>query len=298
MSGLAVLVKAVAVLTGLAVLASFCGRWHPVGDALAVFRIENTVVCALAVIWTGWPRMIRWSIATLCLGLLMTHVSKSLQWDTVDSDFTLYQQNLLFSRTDSGAGVFAVMRHRQPDFATFQEVSALNRPILDTLRPDYPAQHLCPLGKDLGEAVLSRHPKIKGSGFCSTRDGLAGMQVQTPLGPIWVVSVHLNWPWPKGQARQVAQLLPHLQDLSGPIVIAGDFNAVAWSQTLHELQNASGTKRIGPYLASFHLPRIGLPIGIDHVLTSSGAEQSVVRLGKSGSDHHGLWAHFSRSKND
>ncbi len=297
-SALTVLVKAVAILAGLAVLVGFAGKWHPIGDSLAVFRVEFTVTCALATIWSDGSRLIRWGITVLCLGLFTTHVVKSVQWGTSDFDFTLYQQNLLFNRSDDGAGVLEVVRQRLPDFVTFQEVSVTNRPILDALRPDYPSQHLCPLGDALGEAVLSRHPKIEGSGFCSARDGLAGMQVETPFGPVWVVSVHLSWPWPKGQADHVKQVLPYLKTLDGPIVMAGDFNAVAWSYTLRQVQSASGTKRVGPYRASFHLPVIGLPIGIDHVLTTPGYAQTVSRLDKNGSDHHGLWAELSRPSHD
>ncbi len=297
-SGLTVLVKAVAILAGLAVLGGFAGKWYPVGDSLAVFRVEFTVICALAIIWSTWPKLIRWGVTVLCLGILAVHVFNAMPSGQSGGDLTLYQQNLLFNRGDKGAGAIDVVRQRLPDFVTFQEVSVTNRPILDALRPDYPSQHLCPLGDDLGEAVLSSHPKIAGSEFCSTRDGLAGMQVQTPFGPIWVVSVHLSWPWPKGQAHQVTQILPHLERLDGQIVIAGDFNAVAWSHTLSQMQTVSGTKRIGPYMVSFYLPMVGLPIGIDHVLTSLDTSNTVTRLDISGSDHHGLWASFSRSIHD
>jgi endonuclease/exonuclease/phosphatase (EEP) superfamily protein YafD len=174
-----------------------------------------------------------------------------------------------------------------PDFIVFQEVSDSNRPILDQLRDAYPFQIDCPLDSNLGEAVLSRHPSVAGTGFCSGRDGLAAMQVRTPNGLVWAASVHLSWPWPKGQAAQVDQILPDVARLSGPAVMAGDFNAAAWSHTVSRMGAASGTQRRGPYRASFHLPALGWPVGLDHVLASSDFSTAVRRMPKAGSDHHG-----------
>ncbi len=296
--GFMVLVKAVAVLSAILVLLGFGGRIHPIGDSCAVFRVELTILCALTVIWTNWPRAVRWPLVGMCLAVLTVHVVRGVQTGGSGEDFTLYQQNLLFDRTDGGAGAIETLGRLQPDFITFQEVSDINRPILDLLLPDYPSQQFCPLGDFLGEAVLSRFPAVPDSGFCSARDGLAGLQLETPHGPVWLVSVHLNWPWPKGQAAQIAQLIPDLKRLQGHVVLAGDFNSVAWSHAVSQIADASGTQRIGPYQGSFHLPKVALPIGIDHVLTSPAYAQTVWSLGKNGSDHNGLWAKLTRSKHD
>lgn len=288
-----VLVKAVAILIGGGLMAGYLGALHPAGDSFAVFRLELALLFALAVIWTAWPRLLRWPLASLAMGIVPFHVVKGAGPDVAsDYDVTLYQQNMLFNRADGGAGLLDNIARVQPDIITLQEVSQRNRAVLDELRADYPFQHLCPVGPLLGEAVLSRFPVMSGSAFCSNRDGLAGVQFVTPQGPVWVVSVHLNWPWPMGQAQQVDALLPDLQRLDGAAILAGDFNAVAWSLTLARMSQASGAKRVGPWFKSFDLP-LGLPIGIDHVLSTGPNAQHAFTIAKNGSDHHGVVARLS-----
>lgn len=286
------IVKAIAWMAGLALAVGVGGAVHPMGDSWAVFRVEIAVVFALSVIWTDWSKQIRWGLAGLVFGLLGWHVLQSRAAALVQSDLTLFQQNLLFDRADGGAPILAMIQKTAPDFIVFQEVSDRNRPILKQLRGDYPFQQDCPLASNLGEAVLSRHPMVAGTGFCSRRDGLAAMQVRTPDGPVWIGSVHLSWPWPKGQAAQVDQILPDMARLTGPAVLAGDFNAVAWSHTVARIGAATGTTRRGPFRATFHLPVFGLPVGLDHVLTSPDFSAMVQRTPKAGGDHHGSLTHL------
>ncbi|MFZ7093386.1 endonuclease/exonuclease/phosphatase family protein [Primorskyibacter sp. 2E233] len=282
--------KLVSVVLGALILAGFGGALHPAGDALAVFRVPFLLLFALAVIWSMWPRKLRWPLAGLAMLGLLPHV----WWPTTMGEgLTLYQQNLLWNRTEYDAWLAAV-RAARPDFLTLQEVSEKNLALLDALRPLYPYQHHCPFGPELGEAVLSRHPLIEGSTRCSGRDGFAAAQVDLGGAPIWLVSLHLTWPWPYDQAQQVASLLPELRALEGPVILGGDFNSVAWSHTLARVAEATRTKRVGRYVKTFSLPGIGLPIEIDHVLAPQGKGQRLRPLPKLGSDHHGLWAVIKR----
>ncbi|CUH80052.1 endonuclease/exonuclease/phosphatase family protein [Tropicibacter naphthalenivorans] len=271
-----------AVVLGALVAASYGGAWHPVGDSLAVFRREFVIGFALALIWTGWPAWVRWPLAGLAVAWLGAFVWASRP-DTPGAGYVLYQQNLLHNRADSAEWLSRV-RVEEPDFLTLQEVSPANLAMLSGLERYVNAVH-CPLGR-MGEMVMTRHPVVAGSGFCSKRDGIAAVQVDLPEGPVWVVSLHLSWPWPHGQAAQVDQILPALRRISGPVILAGDFNSVAWSHTVARVGAATDARRIGPVLGTFDLPLI--KIGIDHVLTSgSGTVQVMPKLG---SDHHGLRA--------
>ena len=291
-------VRFVAGILGVLLLASYLGALHPVGDSLAVIRVPLALLTALAVIWTVWPPVLRWPVALGLLGLVAWHLLARVPTGAAsDHDFTLYQQNLLFDRKDAGAFLEAIAK-RAPDFVTLQEVSDANLSILVALAKSHPHQHHCPLNPWVGEAVLSRHPKVPGSEFCSDPDGLAGMQVETPFGPIWLVSVHLRWPWPHGQAAQVDGVLPFLDALEGHVILAGDFNAVAWSHTLRRMARASGTERIGPHLHSFARLPVPVHIGIDHVLTTPTYAQEVRRTPLLGSDHYGLFARLTRPRHD
>lgn len=272
-----------AVLSGLALVAGWFGAVHPLGDSLAVFRRELMIVFALSVIWTGWPRGLRWGLAGLALAWLGGFVWASRPQAMVGEGVKLYQQNMLFSRQASAEWIAAVQA-ANPDVLTLQEVGAANLARIAPLMAAYPYQQHCPL-EPLGEMVLSRHPMIRG--FCSSRDGFAAMQIDLPEGPVWVVSLHLSWPWPHRQAEQVAQILPDLAPVKGRVILAGDFNAVAWSHTVAQISGAIEARRVGRLMNSFDLPG-GLPIGIDHVLSTG--EGWAQRQPKLGSDHHGVLA--------
>lgn len=280
------LLKIVAVLTALALLAGFGGAWHPVGDSLAVFRVPLLVVFALAAIWTGWPRALRWPLVACALIGLAHQAIRAMPGPGGDHDLVLYQQNLLTDRADDTDWLDSVARIG-PDLLTLQEVGRRNMALLTALKAEYPTQHHCPEGAYIGEAVLSRFPEVPGSGICSARDGVAALQVQTPSGPLWVVSLHVSWPWPYPQMAQLDQVLPEIDALDGPMVIAGDFNMVAWGHALRRVESATGTKRFGRYTHTFNLPG-GLPVGIDHMLATPGLGRQVKVLPGYGSDHRGL----------
>jgi endonuclease/exonuclease/phosphatase (EEP) superfamily protein YafD len=289
------ILRSLSILSGLVLLASFLGGLHPAGDSLAVFRVPLLVATALLLIWTDWPKWVRWPLAGGLIAVLGWHVAMRLDRDTPEQDVTLYQQNLLFDRSETEA-FRSQLTALSPDFITLQEVSKANLPFYESLWEAYPAHHHCPVTIWLGEAVLSRHPMVPGTAFCSEPDGLAGMQVETPRGRVWLVSVHLRWPYPHTQAQQVDGLLPYLERLEGPVIMAGDFNAVAWSHTLRRMGRASGTKRVGRHIHSFARLPAPIHLGIDHVLTTpppEGAQQSVSRMPLLGSDHHGIFARLA-----
>lgn len=272
---------------------SYLGALHPVGDSLAVFRVALLVGAALAVIWTGWGAWLRWPIAAICSGLIVWHLVQ--RGDFRDplpggGDVTLYQQNL-WGFSPSPPEFYDHLQAMNPDIITLQELSRQHRPLFNALAEDYEASLFCPVTW-IGEAIISRFPKVPGSDRCSAPDGFAAMQVVTPKGPVWTVSVHLHWPWPRNQAEQVTQLLPYLAELEGPVIMAGDFNAVAWSYTLRRMADAAGVRRVGAHLHSFGEMPVPMHLGIDHVLVTQG-EGRLQQMPRFASDHFGLWAEVS-----
>ncbi|MCT4609773.1 MAG: endonuclease/exonuclease/phosphatase family protein [Pelagimonas sp.] len=281
-------------VTFLALVAgSFLGGVHPAGDSLAVFRRELLVLATLAVIWSAWPRGLRWPIAGLGLMALAWHAAQLLPVANRQAvpDFTLYQQNLWVNGQDYDQ-LLDQIAQTNPDMITLQEVSQGNEGVLEQLRTQYPSQLLC-RKIHIGEAVLSRFPKVPGREFCSERDGLAGMLLETPQGPVWLVSYHVSWPWPFGQAEQLAQLLPHLETLQEPVILAGDFNAVAWSHAMSQVEKATGSLRLGPQQHSYYLKN-RWPLAIDHVLAPKGYGGRTIRMPNFLQDHHGILAQLWR----
>lgn len=278
---------------GLAVLllaAGYLGFLHPLGDSLSVGRgIAAGAVLVLAV-FASFAGLRMAAFVSMLLALLTgAQVTLAYTWPGVPGSYSLYQKNVLFRNADLPA-LEADIRAADPMIVTLQEVLPKNQPFLDGLKDAFPHQLFCPGGVVGGEAILTRLTPVEGTAFCGP--GLAAMQVVG--GPadkqdrFWVVSVHLHWPWPYGQADQVALLLPILDQLQGPAVMAGDFNMVRWGNAVRQLSDILEVRPAGPMEGSY----IGLsqlfPLPIDHVFAPRGGR--VELRPAAGSDHLGLLA--------
>ena len=284
-----------ALVVGL-VVASYLGAVHGLGDSLAVVR---PALAGSAVLLGGLlvrARRRGGGLVAVMAGLFagVPVIVSSLPDGPGDGDaYHVYQKNLSFRLADP-APLIADIAAFAPDFVTLQEVTARTRAVMTGLGEALPSQHLCPFATVGGVAVLSRWPMIAGTAHCAEDDGLAAMQVTTPDGPVWIVSMHLHWPFPYRQSEQLGRLLPALAALTGPIVIGGDFNMVPWSHTLRAIARITASERAGS--VTYTLPMLGgwITLPIDHVLVPRGqAATHARRLELLGSDHHGVLAGFA-----
>ncbi|MFP7672804.1 endonuclease/exonuclease/phosphatase family protein [Marivita sp. S0852] len=260
----------------------FAGAIHPAGDSLAVFRLPIAAVFALWVIWSPWRYWARWSIAVVCLAAMAQIVALKYV-SHPPGGVGVYQKNLLYEN-DQVAAILADIRAANPDIVALQELTSRNADLVRQLRAQYPYQTSCALTEWARLAVLSKWPK-EGE-VCIENQGLVGMQVASPNGVFWAFSLHAFWPWPHGQAAQMRQILPVLQGLENPIVLAGDFNMVPWSHALRQVSQATQTTRAGPLFPT--LRKMGAPLPIDHVYAPGGGRATArPRLG---SDHAGVMA--------
>jgi len=262
---------------------------HPLADSLAVFRLPIGVLTILsgAMLWPFWPR--KYSLMVITLGLVSSGaiiVSMSVPKPASEAAYVFYQKNLLYRNTDL-TPLAADIQYREADFISLQEVTNDHKIVLDLLKETHPSQHFCKFASVGGVAVVSKHPKIAGSEICNTVDGMAAMQVSTPDGVVWLVSIHLRWPYPYKQAQQVQALLPRLEALDGPIFLGGDFNMVSWSNTMSLIEQASGSHRIGHTNGTFRLEGV-FNMPIDHILVPKGFGGDVKSLELLGSDHQGV----------
>src|SRR5690606_10386601 len=113
-------------------------------------------------------------------------------------------------------------------------------------------------------------------------------------------ALHLGWPWPFGQDRQVERLRPALATIGDRAILAGDFNATPWSHSVRSVAEAGGLRlagRVGPTwldrrLPDWLRPLVGLPI--DHVMVKGGVlADPPQRLPWAGSDHLPVLLDFS-----
>ncbi len=278
----------------LLLLGSHMGALHPLGDSLAVFRGPLAVVGGVLALLMGrfGPKRAGVAAAVLVVWSAYTVLAPKLAFSVaLDAPYALYQKNMRFDMP-STVPLQDDILEPDPDFVTLQEVSQNNLPILANLKEQYPAQVFCPFAGVGGVAVASRWPMVAGSERCEVSSGMAAMQVETPDGPVWVVSLHLHWPYPKGQAAQVRALVPLLAALEGPVVLGGDFNMVPWSHTMRSITAATDTQRIGAPKYTLWLGKYySLPI--DHVLINKNAHPADTwKRPQLGSDHNGVLARF------
>jgi endonuclease/exonuclease/phosphatase (EEP) superfamily protein YafD len=93
--------------------------------------------------------------------------------------------------------------------------------------------------------ILSRYPLTPGN-IRAPGLSYALARVETPLGPLNIVGVHMTRPWPFqfqwGQLTQVMTLNALVRKLQGPVIVAGDFNSVSSARVGREIQSDIGLK--------------------------------------------------------
>ena len=134
-------------------------------------------------------------------------------------------------------------------------------------------------------------------------DGLHAVAatVRTPLGPLNVVGVHLTRPWPFqhswGQISQTMALEAVVKDLTGPVVVAGDFNSVSSARIGKQVRGDLGLRPAPGFPGTWpsKLPS-GLGITIDQVYASPDLAFVSRRLGRpTGSDHRPVVTEITRA---
>lgn len=270
----------------LALILGYLGWLHPAGDLLAVGRGHAVVaVLVLAIIASLMGMRMAAFLSILFALLAGTPVVLAMVFPGAPGTFTLYQKNMKY-RNAALTELAADIRATDPFAVTLQEVSEPNRALLTDLADHWPHQLVCPFAAVGSTAVLSRLPPVEGATVCAP--GLSAMQVVWNEAPVWIVSIHLHWPWPYGQPAQTRKLRPVLEGLEGPVLIGGDFNMVRWGQSVQGLARAARSVAAGPSTGSFlgFEPLLRLPI--DHAFAPSGGR--VEPRPALGSDHLGLLA--------
>lgn len=274
-------------------VASAGGAVHPLGDSLAVFRLYLGFI---SLICGGGLFLLNWHRSGLGAAVMAVAASGTILWSydvpqpDGDLPYTHYQKNLLYVLYDP-AEIIADIKQQSPDFITLQEMTPRSDGLMVALEDDYPTQSVCLGEDDRGIALASRFDMVPDSRVCMPGHGLLAVQVVTPDGPVWLVTLHLRWPFPLEQAEQVTRILPVLEKLTGPVVLGGDFNMVPWSYTMTRIETATRTQRVGRTVDTF-LVEGHVMVPIDHVLAPKGCEGRVSTLDLLGSDHHGVLAHY------
>ena len=273
----------------IAALIALAGRLHPVGDSVAAFALHlgAGAVLLYALCWLAGAVTAE-RLTGLAAVLLLAPVLWSAMTGAGDPGargVTLYQHNVLWSNPTPDA-VVDQLRGSDADIVVLQEVM---RPAA-RLRQDLAA--LYPHITECGRPGLDRNAVLSRFAILAQECGMDWTRatLDTPLGPVHVVSVHLKWPWPHGQRDSVARVVAGLPQDGLPVILAGDMNAAPWSAAVGMLAEASGTRRARGVRLTFSDPRFRPGLPIDHVLVPEGWGARATMLGAAGADHRATLA--------
>ncbi|UVC19126.1 AP endonuclease [Mesorhizobium onobrychidis] len=297
-----------------ALVAGFFGTLHPAFDSFAHFRVHLAVLmalCALPLLATSF----RLEAATALLFAVAAFATTSnalsvprlwpvqAAYEAEAGDQAVYrllQMNLRFNNP-TPEKVLSLIGRTQPDVITLNEVSDMWEAKLGPLASAYPHRIFCPYPNGVfGVALLSRRPFAAGTQpRCDGRGAMAIATVDFGGTDVDVAAMHLTWPWPRNQSRQIGGLSGELASLGETSIMACDCNAVPWSAAVRRVADIGKLTVVpspGPTWLYIELPDFlrfaGLPI--DQVF-SKGAVliHSVSRLEDTGSDHLPVMVEFS-----
>lgn len=299
----------VAAFTGFYILFGFLAPWFPLADSVGHFRFHLAAIMLLmAVLYAG---LRAWRPAAIVAAVSAVGIAGMAPafpvWRNASADggapaITAIQLNLSF-RNATPAAVAAFIRRENADIVTLQEVTAKTGRVIELLGEDYRFHVLCSFARVGGVAVLSRLPRAPDAAQgCVEGQGMAWMRVIAGGQPVSVASLHLNWPYPFRQERQIGQLENHLRNIPRPVILAGDFNAAPWSHAVARIAAATDTHVADGLRFSFDIGFRGwwpaVPVPIDHILLPDGLAPLSVALGPGpGSDHRSVIARLALTPN-
>lgn len=274
------------VLAGLCALLwtlGFFGGWHPALDSFAILRrglfVAMVVCLVLAHLSRRWARVggvailggaaVFWTAPTLAV--------------SDQNHLSIYTKNL-WHRNESPIDLAGEILQAAPDLVHFQEVSRRNQKILDLLAGELPFRASCPAEGNFWNVTMSRWPIDQESIGCARTGAILVAKIKSPTINFWSVNVHLRHPWPRNQWANLNHSTNVLGRISGPAVMAGDFNTVSWSAAASHLGELTGTTHVGPSRRTFSLSLVPLPL--DQIWAQEGTTQVRPQLG---SDHFGLF---------
>ena len=291
--------KTLMLMTGfglILLLLGYTGRYLPFGDALAVGRVQVLAVLFLVGLALLAFREMRAGAVALAAGVFCGVPILSQGKANVDipaDGYTLYQKNLLavaWPREGLAEDIIA----SGADIVTLQEVTEHNLFYMKPMFDAYPHQVFCGFPGERSVAILTRLPVIEGTIHCDPENRAAWLQVSLPDGkPMWVMGVHLFWPYPYPQSEQVDTIVTHLAGLDGRKLVSGDFNNVPWASVTARIEEAAGAERTGAYRTTFPMFGPLVPLPIDQVLLPRGATGHSTLRPLGGSDHLGVLTRFS-----
>ena len=274
---------------------------------LAVLALIALVLWMLGTEWHAWPA-IGFTAALMSViafqGALVWRYTPLAPREVQQSQSTdlarrlsLVVSNVLQTNRQPDL-LLAAIREADPDVILCAETDEWWQGRLDVLGVSHPHAIRCPLPNTYGMLLYSRLELREPLIDFLVQPDKPSMQAKVTLRngvPVWLNCVHPPPPVPgessESTERDSALLRVgrRVSEATGPVVVCGDLNDVAWSHTTRLFQKISGLlepRKGRGFFSTFHARYPGFRVPIDHVFHSNHFRLVSMRtLGYVGSDH-------------
>jgi len=286
-----------------ATAAAYSARWHWFLELFSHFRVQYFVVLvAVALLYATQRKFVGVGIAVVCAALNVIPVANlfATNLDTqvpagVDP-WVLVSANLSSGNQHVDA-VVGYLAAEQAAVVALQEYTFRWAADLAPLHGQYPHRFELPRGDDFGLALYSRWPLLATKAIdLGNSTAAIVVDVDTPSGPVRVITVHLRAPMTADSAAQRARQFAALEKLTAsadlPLAVVGDFNATPWSPDFREWTDTNGLQNgIDGHGVAYTWPTVAPPlwIPIDACVVNNRLAVVAQRRGdRIGSDHYPL----------
>lgn len=286
---------------------SLLGAVAPRIDIFSPFRWHACAATVGALLALAWPRRMMTMVLASALAALVVPVGLA-HWRGIAADaaglparapeFAAGTKRTLkiisFNTWDKAANdaeIEAFLRAEHADVVILAEVGPPKQAMLERLTTQYGWQVQCAATWDCALALLSRLPiEASGSKDASRQSpALVWARIGGEAGGLTVIGVHVHRPTRNAQRHlgQIRGLAELTRAVRGQIIVAGDFNAPAWSHSVSWFLQAAQLKPMTRLLPTWPSWPVALPqFALDHVFVSRDVVFESVRTGPaSGSDH-------------
>lgn len=237
---------AVVAATGICTLAGFAGRFGWPVELAAHFRLHYALILAVALIPTLFcstpiPTMVAGSLLLINLATILPLARKPRVHSTTNRPtLRLLHVNVLVSNLHHAA-VERLIKDQQPDVVLLQEINPRWMDALRGLRSAYPHGTAVVLSNEYGLALLSRMPLETVEAVQVIHGGLPSIVARLSLGGrrVTLIGTHPHAPTTRLKTRlrdrHLLALADRVRQLTGPVIVFGDFNTTSWSWIFRRL---------------------------------------------------------------
>lgn len=254
---------------------------------------------ALFVLGAWWRGLLSLLLigASLAQGIVIVagmHEARApLEARTPAVTLSVMSYNVLADNATPDAALDAILA-RRPDFAVIMETPGIERH-LDDLSVVFPWRAGCQSTATCDLSILSRLPLsdvrvLKMGPYKQERMVIA--KAEAGGVRFTIVGLHLTKPYYDGTAwEELRYATQEMSKIEGPIVLAGDFNAAAWSDSIAAFASAAALVPPPSHPATWPVELGGLGVPIDNMFTRGPALiRSIAAQPPYGSNHLGLLA--------